>query len=459
MKGKNARFFASSEPEMVQARQWQQTSQRAPERRPEESRSLQIGAAGWLPGTEQPRGARRKPRKKGGTAEVDAFRPFGQQHQVVDPSRHRTSGSERGTTMQNPVSTIPDDIPESNGGGLLRAMTPPEFPEQDRPMLSLGGGATPKPRTFSISAGLRGRSLVDDIDLSPEEIAEVLDTASRLKRMAKRGEPHTYLTGRTLGMLFQHPSTRTRVSFESGMAQLGGVAIFLGVNDLQLRRGETVEDTARVLGRYVDAIVARVVQHSDVVALAQHSAVPVINGLSDRCHPTQALADLLTLQEQFGKLKGLKLAYLGDGNNVAASLIVAGAAAGVSVTVACPPEYAPPADIVTEATWLAAASDATVKITSDPWEAVAVADAVYTDVHVSMGQPDSAARAVALAPYKVTPEIMAAAASHAVFLHCLPMHRDEEVSGIVADGPQSVVFDEAENRLHVHKALLLHMLC
>jgi ornithine carbamoyltransferase len=325
--------------------------------------------------------------------------------------------------------------------------------------LSLGGSLTPKLSTFTIGTRLRGRSLVEDIDLTPDEILEVLETAARLKRMQKRGEPHTYLPGKTLGMIFQHPSTRTRVSFEAGMAQLGGTAIFLGINDLQLKRGETIADTARVLGRYVDCIVARVARHEDVVELAQHAGIPVINGLSDRCHPTQALADLLTLRERFGELKGVKLAYLGDGNNVAASLLVCGAAAGVSVTVACPPQYQPPADIVTQATWLAAASGARVHITADPLEAVAGADAVYTDVHVSMGQLDGAQRAVALAPYKVTKTIMEAAKPDAIFMHCLPMHRGEEVEAEVADGPRSVIFDQAENRLHLHKALLLHLLC
>jgi len=325
--------------------------------------------------------------------------------------------------------------------------------------LSLGGALAPKLSTFTLSARLRGRSLVDDIDLTPDEIVEVLETAARLKRMHKKGEAHGYLPGKTLGMIFQHPSTRTRVSFEAGMAQLGGNAIFLGVNDLQLKRGETIEDTATILGRYVDCIVARVAKHQDVVELAEHAGVPVINGLSDRSHPTQALADLLTLKEQFGDLKGVKLAYLGEGNNVAASLLICGAAAGVSVTIACPTQYQPPADIVTQATWLAAASGAKVAITDQPFDAVAGADAVYTDVHVSMGQADGAARAVALAPFKVTDAIMSAAKKNAIFMHCLPMHRDEEVSASVADGPQSVIFDQAENRMHLHKALLLHMLC
>ncbi|CAN5590695.1 ornithine carbamoyltransferase [soil metagenome] len=329
----------------------------------------------------------------------------------------------------------------------------------DLQSMSLGGNTTPSLRTFTVSTQLRGRSLVDDIDLAPEEILDLLDTASRLKRMQRRGEPHGYLPGKTLGMIFQHPSTRTRVSFEAGMAQLGGTAVFLGVNDLQLKRGETTADTARVLGRYVDAIVARVVRHQDIEELAQYAGVPVINGLSDRNHPTQVLADLQTIQEHFGKLSGLKLAYFGDGNNVAASLLVAGAATGVSVTVACPAAYQPPADIVTQANWLAAGSGATITITDDPQAAADGADAVYTDVHVSMGQEDSAARAVTLAPFKVTRHLMALAKPEAIFLHCLPMHRDEEVESSVADGPQSVVFEQAENRLHAHKALLLQMLC
>jgi ornithine carbamoyltransferase len=341
----------------------------------------------------------------------------------------------------------------------LHAMAPMEDQSSELNTVSLGGATIPTLRTFSVSTRLRGRSLADDIDLTADEILDLLDTASRLKRMQHRHEPHTYLPGKTLGMIFQHPSTRTRVSFEAGMAQLGGTAIFLGINDLQLKRGETTADTARVLGRYVDVIVARVVRHTDIEELAKHAGVPVINALSDRSHPTQALADLLTLQEQFGKLSGLKLTYLGDGNNVAASLLVAGAATGVSVSVACPPQYQPPADIVTQATWLAAASGATVTITDDPEAAAEGADALYTDVHVSMSQEDSAARAVALAPYKVTRRLMSLAKPEAIFMHCLPMHRDEEVESAVADSPQSVIFDQAENRLHANKALLLQMLC
>ena len=344
---------------------------------------------------------------------------------------------------------------------FLRPVPAPAQPEPEQeefPTLSLGGTSAPKLKIFTIGSRLKGRSFLEDTDLTPDEIGEVLATASRLKRMHKRNEPHTYLAGKTIGMIFQHPSTRTRVSFQAGMAQLGGQALFLGENDLQLRRGETIGDTAKVLSRYVDAIVARVAKHQDIVDLAGYGSVPVINALSDKCHPCQALADMMTLQECFGTLSGLKLAYLGDGNNVAASLILAGAAMGVSVTVASPQGFQPPRDVINPASWLAAASNAKVKITDDPWDAVKDADAIYTDVHVSMGQSDSAARAVALAPYKVTSKLMAAAKPNAVFLHCLPMHRGEEVDSDVADGPRSVIFDQAENRLHIHKALLMHLL-
>jgi ornithine carbamoyltransferase len=328
-------------------------------------------------------------------------------------------------------------------------------------VLSLGGVASEKLPAFTISTRLQDRSILMDTDLTADEIAEVLETSARLKALRRAGKPHGYLSGKTLGMLFQHPSTRTRVSFEAGMAQLGGQAIFLGMNDLQLKRGETIADTAQVLSRYVDALVARVALHTDLAELANASSIPVINGLTDRAHPMQALADLLTMQEQFGALKGLKLAYLGDGNNVASSLMLAGAAMGVSVAVATPAHLAPPEDILVQAQWLAAASGAgnTVTVTTDPLAAAKDADAVYTDVHVSMGQLDGPARAVALAPYKVTREAMAVAKPTAIFMHCLPMHRDEEVAAEVADGPQSVIFDQAENRLHTHKAVLLHTLC
>ncbi|MGH2561096.1 MAG: ornithine carbamoyltransferase [Thermomicrobiales bacterium] len=325
--------------------------------------------------------------------------------------------------------------------------------------VSLGGPAPAKVKSFTLSTRLRGRSLLIDTDLTADEVAELLDTATRLKRMHRNAEPHPYLPGKTLGLLFEHPSTRTRVAFEAGMAQLGGQAIFLGVNDLQMKRGETIGDTAQILSRYVDAVAARVASHDSLIQLRESASIPVMNALSDTHHPLQALADLLTLQENFGTLKGLKLAFLGDGNNVACSLLLACAAMGVSVAVGAPAKYQPESEIVTQAQWLAKSSHATIEITDDPYVAVKDADAVYTDVHVSLGHSDGAARAVALASYKVTDEVMAAAKPPAIFMHCLPMHRDEEVSAEIADGPRSIIFDQAENRLHLQKALLLHTMC
>ena len=326
---------------------------------------------------------------------------------------------------------------------------------QDKTVV-LGGPMTTTQPAFTLSTRLRGRHVLVDTDLSGDEILEVVDTAARIKRMWKTGQPHAYLAGKTLGLIFQHPSTRTRVSLEAGMAQLGGQAIFLGVNDLQMKRGETIGDTAQILSRYVDALVARVADHDDLVTLATSATIPVLNGLSDKCHPLQVYADLLTLKENFGELKGLKVAYLGDGNNMAHSLMLSGAAVGVSITIAAPATLQPDPSVVAHAQWLAKSSGATIEVTTDPFAAAKDADAVYTDVHVSMGQEDAAGRAVALAPFKVTSDIMATAKNSAIFMHCLPMHRDEEVAADVADGAQSIIFDQAENRLHMHKALLLH---
>ncbi|HYO29785.1 MAG TPA: ornithine carbamoyltransferase [Thermomicrobiales bacterium] len=355
--------------------------------------------------------------------------------------------------------TIPNPAP-TPGLTTVRPAHDPLVDALAPRVLSLGGVVGEKFPAFTIGARLQGRSVLYDTDLTRDEIGEVLETSARLKALRKAGKPHGYLAGKTLGMVFQHPSTRTRVAFEAGMAQLGGQAIFLGVNDLQMKRGETIADTAQVLGRYVDGIVARVALHSDLERMAAASSIPVLNGLTDRGHPMQALSDLLTLQERFGGLAGLKLAYLGDGNNVAHSLLLSGAAMGLSVSVACPAGYEPDPEVVNQASWLAAASGAgnRVEVTADPF-AAAAADAVYTDVPDSMGHNDGAARAVALAPYKVTKAVMAAAKPKAVFMHCLPMHRDEEVEAAVADGPQSIIFDQAENRLHLHKGILLHTLC
>ena len=367
------------------------------------------------------------------------------------------------------AATSSPSIPEGKPFGLsappdLKPVRPTVDPLADAfapKTLSLGGPIATALPTFSIGARLRGRSVLSDTDLTRDEIGEVLETAARLKRLRRKGQPHGYLAGKTLGLIFQHPSTRTRVSFEAGMAQLGGQAIFLGMNDLQMKRGETIADTAQVLSRYVDGLVARVALHDDLVELDAGASVPVINGLTDKAHPMQALSDLLTLQEQFGSLAGLKLAFLGDGNNMCSSLLLAGAAMGVSVAVAAPQGYQPNPDVVTQAQWLGHASGAaaTITVTEDPLAAVTDADAVYTDVHVSMAQQDGPARAVALAPYKVTETVMAAAKPDAVFMHCLPMHRGEEVDAAVADGARSIIFDQAENRLHLHKAILLHTLC
>jgi ornithine carbamoyltransferase len=348
-----------------------------------------------------------------------------------------------------PESNAPQLRPMANAPADLTNASPSER------TLSLGGVASTHVPSFSVSTRLRGRDVIEDTDLTTDEINEVLDTATRLKRMQKRGEAHPYLAGKTLGLLFQHPSTRTRVSFEAGIAQLGGQAIFMGVNDLQMKRGETLADTAQVLSRYVDALVARVADHNDLITLSNFSSIPVMNGLSDKCHPLQALADMLTLKERFGDLKGLNLSYFGDGNNIGCSLMIIGAAMGINVTMANPKRYQPRDEAVSQAAWFASANKATVHVTEDPMEAAKDADVIYTDVHVSMGMTDGAQRAVALAPYKVTPEVMAAARPNAIFMHDLPMHRDEEVAAEVADGPQSIIFDQAENRLHLQKALLL----
>jgi ornithine carbamoyltransferase len=254
-------------------------------------------------------------------------------------------------------------------------------------------------------------------------------------------------------MIFQKPSTRTRASFEAGMAQLGGAALHLAAGDLQLGRGETVEDTARVLARYTDAIMARVFDHEMLVRLTV-GGVPVINGLSDQEHPCQALADLQTIQQRKGRLDGVSLAYVGDANNVCNSLIHAAALSGVRLRVAAPPGYQPRPDIIA-----ATAGSTRVMVTTDPAEAVKGADAVYTDVWTSMGQEaESAARRKIFAPYRVDEALFARAAPDAIFLHCLPAHRGEEVTAGVIDGARSAVWDQAENRLHTSKALLLTLL-
>lgn len=306
-----------------------------------------------------------------------------------------------------------------------------------------------------MSVKLKGRDLLSIADLTEEEFWELLEFAKLLKLETIAGKRHEYLKGKTLAMIFQKPSTRTRVAFEVGMYQLGGYALYLSSNDMQLRRGETIADTARVLSRFVDGIMARVFDHQDVVDLAKYGSVPVINGLSDEEHPSQVLADFLTIWEKFGTLKGLKLAYVGDGNNVAHSLLLAAGLVGMDIAVATPEGYEPKSFYVEKAKELAARHGSSVQVLRDPVEAVTGADAVYTDVWASMGQEaEHEERLKIFKPYQVNPELMSHADKHAIFLHCLPAHRGEEVVDEVADSPQSAIFDEAENRLHAHKAIL-----
>jgi len=303
----------------------------------------------------------------------------------------------------------------------------------------------------------RYRHLLSLMDLTPEEVRHLIDRGIELK--ANPGAYRTALAGKSLGMIFQKSSTRTRISFEVGMYQLGGHALFLSGNDMQLNRGETVADTARVLSRYVDAIMARVFAHKDVEDLARYGSVPVVNGLSDLLHPCQALADYMTLLEHKGTLAGLKLVYVGDGNNVAHSLANGGAKLGVHVTIACPPGYEPNAEILTAAREAGLATGARIEVSHEPHAAVQGADAVYTDVWASMGQEKEAAeRKRIFAPFQVNEALFGLAKPDAIFLHCLPAHRGDEVTDGVADHPRSAIFDEAENRLHVQKAVLLALL-
>ncbi|WP_051275977.1 ornithine carbamoyltransferase [Desulfovirgula thermocuniculi] len=293
-------------------------------------------------------------------------------------------------------------------------------------------------------------------DLSAAEILAVLDLAGELKAKAKRGEPHPYLAGKTLGMIFQKPSTRTRVSFEVAMYQLGGYALYLNAADLQLGRGETIADTARVLSRYLDGLMIRTYAQSDVEELARYADIPVINGLTDLEHPCQILADLLTVREHKGRLAGLKLAYVGDGNNVCHSLLLGCAKVGMDISVASPPGYWPREDIVEAARAAADETGSRVEVGADPVEAVRGADVVVTDVWASMGQEKEAGeRRRIFAPYQVNGELVRHAREDFIFLHCLPAHRGEEVTDEILDGPHAVVWDEAENRLHVQKALLV----
>ena len=303
---------------------------------------------------------------------------------------------------------------------------------------------------LGVRDGLKGRHLLRIADWTAGELELVLDLADELKELQGRREPHRLLEGRTLGLFFDKPSTRTRVSFAVGMAHLGGTALILPANQLQVARGESLRDTAVVLSRYLDALAVRISSHEDVAELASHSTVPVINALTDAAHPCQALADMMTLRERLGDVAGHRLAWIGDGNNVCASLLVAATTLGMHVAVATPPGYEPP-----EAVLDLARKRGSVELVRDPREAAAGADALATDVWTSMGQESELARRrVDLARYRIDGDLLRAAGKQAFVLHCLPAHEGEEITGDVLYSVQSAVWDQAENRLHAQKALL-----
>lgn len=290
------------------------------------------------------------------------------------------------------------------------------------------------------------------LDLSTEEITEILNLADQLKYELKNGIPHKHLEGKTLGMIFQKSSTRTRVSFETGMYQLGGHPLFLSSKDLQIGRGEPVQDTARVLSRYLDGIMIRTFEQKEVEDLVEYGSIPIINGLTDFAHPCQVLADLMTIREYKNKLEGLKFCFIGDGNNMANSLTVGCLKMGMSVSLACPQGYYPPAEILDFAKTYGDKFD----IVNDPVTAAKDADVIYTDVWASMGQEGEAEkRKLAFKGYQVNDEVMAAAKPDAIVQHCLPAHREEEITEKVFEAHANEIFDEAENRLHAQKAVMV----
>jgi ornithine carbamoyltransferase len=307
----------------------------------------------------------------------------------------------------------------------------------------------------AVADDLKGRDFTKVADWAADEIVRVLDLAGELKRAREAREDHRLLPGRTLGMIFQKPSTRTRVSFEVGIWELGGLGLYLAASDLQLGRGETVRDTALVLARYLDAIMIRTYAQFDVEELARNASIPVINGLTDSAHPCQALADVMTIRERLGRLEGVRLTYLGDGNNVCASLMVAAAKLGMHFTAAVPPGYEPEERALDVARTAAEETGAAVAVTNDPRAAAEGAEVLYTDVWTSMGQEDDRERRVRdLAGYGIRDELLALAEDDAIVLHCLPAHYGEEITEEIAHGPQSALWDEAENRLHTQKALM-----
>jgi len=306
-----------------------------------------------------------------------------------------------------------------------------------------------------MSIDMKGKSLASLNDLTKEEIEQILKTSDLLKLQVYRGQEHPLLKGKTLAMIFEKASTRTRVSFEVGMWQLGGYALYLSASDLQLGRGETIGDTAQVLSRYVNGIMARVFAHQTILDLVKYSRVPVINGLSDYSHPCQGLADLFTVYEKKGRLSGLKLAYVGDGNNVAHSLIYGCSKVGMTLVLGCPKGYEPDSQVVARGKEEAKRTGCEVIVTNDPKEAVKGADVIYTDVWASMGkEKEQEERVKIMKPYQVNRDLVKLAKEDYIFMHCLPAHRGEEVTNEVADSKNSAMFDQAENRMHTQKALM-----
>ena len=312
---------------------------------------------------------------------------------------------------------------------------------------------------LKLVASLKGRDLLTLLDYTSEEVQSLVSLSTQLKTITKAGKCPQLLAGKTLGMIFEKHSTRTRISFEVGMNQLGGKAMFMHSRDLQIGRGESIYDTAHVLSGYLDGIMIRANSHEMVKELAEHATIPVINGLTDIYHPCQALADLETITENKGELKGLKLAYVGDGNNVAHSLVVAAAHLGMHVVVATPVGYEADDIIIAKAGAIALRNGGSVAVTTNPVEAAKDADVIYTDVWTSMGQEEEAAKRLEdFKDYQINDDLVAHAKPDYMFLHCLPAHREEEVATSVIDGPNSFIFEQAENRLHAQKAVLASIL-
>jgi ornithine carbamoyltransferase len=308
----------------------------------------------------------------------------------------------------------------------------------------------------TLKTSLNKKNFLSLNDLNREEILSILELSKDLKRDLKNGKSSPLLKGRTLAMIFQKPSTRTRLSFETGIVQLGGTAIYLSSNDLQLARGESVEDTARTLSLYVDLIMARVYSHSDIEKLAAYSSVPVINGLSDTFHPCQILADLLTIQEKKNTFNGLKVAWIGEGNNVCNDLVLGCSKIGINLSIACPTGFEPNENVLNVARQEASKSSTEISITDDPLKAVQNADVLATDTFVSIGKDEERQQReeIFLPRYQVNSNLLSSAKQDCIFMHCLPATRGREVTSEVIDGKASVVWDQAENRLHVQKALM-----